>query len=201
MSVYRIHVRPKGGLANSKVSFEYCLKENVLGLGWQTKTQNNNASWEEYEWEASEIYGSSELSRVRYFKRNLKNGDLIWTRDTEGNYYLCKVASEWEYFSNSEAQDADIVNIVRCQLLKVPSVDDVPGKVVACFRASKTIQSIRDITASEYSKYLWNKLSGEECFLLQSGKYDNVYSLLGSEETEDVIFIYLQMHGWVTPQK
>ena len=162
MAVYRIHIRPKGGLANPTISFNYCLKECVLGLGWQTKTQNNNASWEEYEAEATEIYGRGELSRVRYLKENVKDNDLIWTRDTEGNYYLCKTVSEWEYFSNPDAQDADIVNIVRCNLTRVPSVDDVPGKVVASFRPSRTIQAIRDKTASNYSKYLWNKLNGKE---------------------------------------
>ncbi|MEN6490325.1 MAG: hypothetical protein ABFD66_15840 [Smithella sp.] len=197
MPVYRIHIRPKGGLANPKVSFDYCLKENVLGLGWQTETQNNNASWEEYETEAVEIYGSGELTRVRYLRNNLKKDDLIWTRDTEGHYYLARVISEWEYYSNSEAQDADIVNVVRCELKKITSVDDVPGKVVACFRPSKTIQSIRDQTASNYSKYLWNKLSEEEFYALPNEKYKNVYSFLGSEETEDVIFIYLQMQGWL----
>lgn len=197
MTVYRIHIRPKGGLANPKVSFDYCLKESVLGLGWQTESQNNNASWEEYETEAAEIYGSGELSRVRYLKNNIKTDDIIWTRDTEGNYYLGKVVSGWEYFSNPDAQDADIVNVVRCDLKKVPSVDDVPGKVVACFRPSKTVQAIRDETASNYSKYLWNKLIGEEFYSLSKENYKNVYSFLGSEETEDVIFIYLQMQGWV----
>jgi len=197
MTVYRIHIRPKGGLANPKVSFDYCLKENVLGLGWQTETQNSDVTWEEYETEASEIYGSDELSRVRYLKDNLIKDDLIWTRDADGNYYLGKVVSEWEYYSNLKAQNADIVNVVRCELKKVLSVDDVPGKVVACFRPSKTIQSIRDKTASNYSKYLWNKLCGEEFYTLPNGQYNNVYSFLGSEETEDVIFIYLQMQGWV----
>lgn len=197
MNVYRIHIRPKGGLANSKLSFEYCLKENVLGLGWPTETQNNNVAWEEYESEASEIYGGSELSRVRYLKNNLKKDDLIWTRNEEGNYYLGKVVSEWEYFSNPEARDADIVNVVRCELIRVPSVDDVPGKVVACFRPPKTIQAIKDETASNYSKHLWNKISGNEFYYLPSEKYKNVYSFLGSEETEDVIFIYLQIQGWV----
>ena len=197
MSVYRIHIRPKGGVANPKVSFDYCLKENVLGLGWQTETQNNDASWEEYESEAAEIYGDGELSRVRYLRNNLKKGDLVWTRDSEGNYYLARVVSEWEYYSNPEAKDADIVNVVRCELKKVRSADDVPGKVVACFRPSKTIQSIRDETATNYTKYLWNKLSEKEVYNLPKEKYKNIYSFLGSEETEDVIFIYLQMEGWL----
>ncbi len=197
MVVYRIHIRPKGGLANPKVSFAYCLKEGVLGLGWQTDSQNNDASWEEYEAEAIEKYGNNELSRVRYLKNNLKENDLVWTRDTKGQYYLGKVESEWEYYSNPEARDADIVNIVHCKFVEVESVGEVPGKVVASFRPRRTIQAIRDETTSDYSKYLWNKLSKVEFYPLSNEKYKNIFSCLGSEETEDAVFIYLQVQGWI----
>jgi len=95
MTVYRIHIRPKGGLANPEVSFAYCLKEGVLGLGWQTEIQNNDASWEEYEAEAIRIYGNDALSRVRYLKNNIKKNDLVWTRDTEGNYYFREPWEPW----------------------------------------------------------------------------------------------------------
>lgn len=197
MTVFRIHIRPKGGLAKSKISFAYCLKEKVLGVGWQTKTQNNTSTWLEYLSEAETIYRNKSLSRVKYFEKNVKENDLIWTRDSEGSYYLGKVKSGWEYYSNTEAQDADIVNIVRCNLIKIPSVDDVPGKVVACFRPSRTIQAIRDKTASNYSKYLWNKISSSTFYSLPKESFKNVFSFLGAEETEDVIFIYLQLKGWV----
>lgn len=197
MSVYRIHIRPKGGLANAKVSFDYCLKENVLGLGWQITTDSKNINWAEYELKATEIHGYSELSRVKYLKDNLKQDDLIWTRDEVGNYYLCKVSSEWEYLSSPAAKDADIVNIVRCELRKVQSIDDVPGKVVACFRPPKTIQSINDETANNYSKFLWNKLDKSQYYDLPDFKYKNIYSFLNSEEAEDIIFIYLQTQGWL----
>ena len=198
MNVYRIHIRPTGGLDDSSLSFKYCLEKKVLGLGWQTHSQNNKVTWNEYEMEAAKIYGSGALSRVKYLKNNIREDDLIWTRDTKGNYYLAKVKSGWEYYSNKKAQDADIVNIVRCDdIHPVPSVDYVPGKVVACFRPSRTVQAIRDETTSDYSKYLWNKLSNTEFYPLSKDKFKNVFSFLDSEETEDVIFIYLQLQGWI----
>jgi len=197
MEVYRIHIRPKGGLANPQISFTYCLKEQVLGMGWQTESQVSGISWEEYEKEAASIYGDGELSRVRYLKHNVKKDDLLWTRDTESNYYLGKVLSGWEYVTNSDAQKADITNIVRCKLVRVPSVDDVPGKVVASFRPSRTIQGIRDNTASDYSIYLWNKITGTTDYATSPRKYENVFSFLDSEETEDVVFIYFQTKGWI----
>ena len=196
-SVFRIHIRPKGGLGNSKVSFSYCLKESLLGLGWQTKSQNNSATWEEYKQEATEIYGEKALSRVKYLKKHVKKDDLIWIRDLKGSYYLAKVQSGWEYFSNKEAQQADIVNIVRCEIKKIPFIDDVPGKVIACFRPPRAIQAIKNKTSVEYSQYLWNKLVKTKYFTLPKDNIKNIFSLLDSEETEDVVFIYLQKQGWI----
>ncbi|HHF3029502.1 TPA: hypothetical protein ACPJ05_003199 [Vibrio diabolicus] len=197
MTVFRLHLRPKGGLADPRFSFKYCLKNSVLGLGWQTDSHTNGSDWGSYEKEASKLYGTKALSRVRYLRNHVKKGDLIWTRDTNGTYYLGMVLSQWEYFSTPEAKDADIVNIVRCELQKVSNVDDVPGKVVACFRPTRTIQAIRDQTSINYSELLWNKLSGTELFNVTIDNTSNIFSFLSAEEAEDIIFIYLQVKGWV----
>lgn len=197
MSIYRIHIRPKGGLANPEASFRYCLKEQVLGVGWQTAAQKSGISWDEYEKVAAEIYGSGELSRVRYLKDHIESNDLLWTRDTKGNYYLAKVLSEWEYYTNKEARDADITNVVRCKIFKIQSVDDVPGKVVACFQPSRTVQRIRDSVAQNYSRFLWNQLSTSNDYEINADEFRSIFTFLDSEQTEDIIFIYLQTKGWI----
>ena len=195
MNLFRIHIRPRGGLANSELSFAYCLQEQVLGLGWQTNSEKVISTWEEYESEASNHHGS--LSRPRYLKNHVKKDDLIWTRCPSGHYYLAKIASEWEYFTNDRAKNADIVNVVRCVILKVPALDAVPGKVVACFRATRTIQKIADGDMQQYSRHLWNTLSGTSYYPLAENVGGNVFTFLRSDATEDVIFIYLQTKGWL----
>ncbi|MFH1797854.1 MAG: hypothetical protein ABH844_00680 [Candidatus Omnitrophota bacterium] len=197
MSVYRIHIRPKGGKANPDASFAYCLKKQVLGLGWQTKSQISGVSWDAYEKEAKKIHGADQLSRVRFLKNKISPNDLIWTRDTKGCYYLAKVLSGWEYYTNHEAQDADITNVVRCKIIRVESVCDVPGKVIACFRPSRTIQGIKDPIAEKYSYYLWNRLSGVADYEVDAKEFKNIFTFLDSEQAEDVVFIYLQTKGWI----
>lgn len=195
MTVFRIHIRPSGGLADSDFSFSYCLDQQVLGVGWQTYSDRVISTWEEYESEANQHH--DDLSRVRYLKNYVKKDDLIWTRCPSGHYYLAKVDSEWEYFTNDRAKDADIVNVVRCEILKVPAIDAVPGKLVACFRPTRTIQEIADEPMQQYSRFLWNKLRGTTCYPLAEKAGGSVFPFLGSDETEDVIFIYLQTKGWL----
>lgn len=198
MMVFRIHIRPKGGIGDSKFSFSYCLKEQVLGMGWQTENHISGISWEAYEKDAKTIYGDNGFSKVRYLKNNVNKNDLIWTRDTKSNYFLAKAKSGWEYFTNKEAQDADITNVVRCQIIKIPNlIDEIPGKVIAHFRTPNTIQAIRDKNINEYSKYLWNKLSNSNFYSLTKGKFENIFTFLNDEETENVIFIYLQTKNWM----
>ncbi len=197
MTVYRIHIRPKGGKADPELSFRYCVDNAVLGMGWEVGDLRRDVTWDEYETKGIEKYGAKELSRVRYLKKNAREGDLIWTRDTLGNYYLGRVKSEWEYSHSDESVAADVVNFVRCYDLIDVRVDDIPGKVVASFRPTRTIQAIRSETVSEYSRYLWNKLSKTDHYPMCSDPSGDIFTFLGSEETEDVICIYLQLNGWV----
>jgi hypothetical protein len=195
MNVFRLHIRPKGGLGNPKVSFDYCLRTQVLGMGWGVAPDTMISSWADYEAAANAV--KMDIGRVRYLKHNVKPGDLLWTRCPEGHYYLGRVASEWEYLTGPESQQADITNVVRCQILPVPSVDQVPGKIVAAFRATRAIQRIWDESSRLYSQSLWNQLNSTSTYVLPTEPSGDLFSMLGSEATEDVLFLYLQLQGWL----
>jgi len=208
MRIYRLHIRPRGGGVDPVFSFSYCLKQKVLGVGWQVPVPSKRPlTWESYEKAGSKTYGDSRaISRVRYLHDNVKPKDLIWTRDTMGKYYLAKVLaargkghedSAWEYLDTPDGRAADIVNVVRCRILPVPQADDVTGKIVACFRPRLTIQSISDETTVLYSQLLWNRLTVSEEYKPSRIERCDVFSLLDDETIEDLIFIYLQCKGWI----
>lgn len=202
-NVFRLHIRPKGGNADPVLSFAHCLANNVLGLGWAVGLlPETRPTWEEYEALAKvEHRGKNgeeaDLGRVRFLHSRVHARDLIWTRDTLGKYYLAKIESPWEYHETPASRAADIVNFVKCRILAVPEPDDIPGKVVACFRAQRTIQSIIDPTSVAYSQLLWNRLSCSNDYVVAGNDTQTIYSYIDSETMEDVIFIYLQLHGWV----
>lgn len=195
MYVYRLHIRPSGGAADLQTTFQYCLKHGLLGVGWRTNSQRNTKDWDEYFTEASQIH--DRLQVCKYIHQWVKPDDLIWTRDPKGQYYLARVTSGWEYWCSSEAIecDIDIANIVRCDIRPV-KVDWVPGKVVACFRATRTIQEVADEKARAFSMHLWNHLADEMHYALDSKDFQDLFMLLDDEETEDVVFLYLQREGW-----
>ncbi|WP_350282807.1 hypothetical protein, partial [Nitrosomonas sp.] len=155
----------------------------------------NTRDWDEYYQEASHEHGN--LAVCKYIHDWIDPGDLVWTRDPFGNYYLARVLSRWEYWATEEARrlDIDIANIFRCELKRVDT-DGVPGKIVACFRASRTIQKITDDKAYEYSRYLWNTLNGQDIYEINKAKCLDAFMMLDAEETEDVVFLYLQTIGW-----
>lgn len=195
MYVYRLHIRPQGGTADLRTTFGYCLENGILGVGWRTNSNQNTKHWDEYYSEANSIHDS--LNICSYIKKWIKKGDLVWTRDHLGQYYIARVESGWEYFVTQEAvdKDIDIANIFRVDIKQV-DIDDVPGKVVACFRAPRTIQAINGENVLEYSKYLWNSVTASQTYDVQTSKFSDIFMMLDDEETEDLVFLYLQEKGW-----
>lgn len=195
MFLYRIHIRPQGGSATVEQTFAHCLKHQVLGVGWRVDGLRATQNWEEYEEQAELEH--TDLQVCRYIHKWMSPGDLVWTRDPSGQYYLARVKSGWEYWTTKESRDLDIdiANVFRCELRQV-DIDDVPGKVVACFRAPRTFQEIADARAREYSKYLWNELDQSDDYDVDTEAYRDVFMMLEAEEVEDVVFLYLQHRGW-----
>lgn len=196
MYVFRIHIKPQGGTADMQETFAYCLRNEILGVGWRTNSQRNTKNWDEYFNEASQIHDN--LQVCKYIHKWVSEGDLVWSRDPDAKqYYLARVTSGWEYWTSPEAKelDIDIANIFRCVLQRV-DIDAVPGKIVACFRATRSIQEVADNKAREYSKHLWNKLSSEQVYSIDKSAFSDIFMMLDDEETEDLLFLYLQSQGW-----
>ena len=196
MSVFRIHIRPSGGAGDPNISFEYCLRHGVLGMGWGVPAAEPALNWDEYHEAAEAQYGLADLANVLYLHDNVDENDLLWTRDTAGIYYLARVVSPWEYFANEEAIEADIVNIVRCEIHRL-QVDEVPGKVVACFRPPKTIQAIADNTVAAYSRLLWNRYASMQHYPPEEQAVPDIFAFLDDKAAEDAVAIFLQMNGWL----
>lgn len=192
-SIWRLHIKTAG-----VGPFEFCIKEKILGLGWRISTSSENESldWDSYYQLGKEEYGDrSWWSAVNAIRNRMKKNDLCWTRDSrysKADYYLGRVLSDWEYKATQEHIATDVVNIRDCDWKKI-NPGSVPGAIVSAFIPSRTLQQIHH--EKEYSKFLWNKITGENFYSIEEESLD-IFGMLNYEETEDLLFLYLQARGW-----
>ncbi|MGH7073567.1 MAG: hypothetical protein ACREFD_05115 [Stellaceae bacterium] len=194
--LWRIHIRPGEKGFNTTLSYELCLKEKVIGVGWQVEA-DGLLSLEKYLQRLADTYpeeSSAGTSAVRLLAQ-MGVGDLVWMRSRQGVYHLCKVKGPWEYRSAREYRDVDVVNIRTVRIVEVGVEIHVPGKVIACFRPPKTVQRIKDDTALDASERIWTRLTGGT---VPPPRADSdIFSLISDKDCEDLISVYLQMQGWV----
>lgn len=176
----------------------FCIQRNIMGVGWAVEP-DGPVTWNEYE----------ALGRKRYRERGhkgwwpalnamhnrIEKGDLCWTRDWHGQYYLGLVDDPWEYRADAAHRRADVVNVRPCAWLRAGTVDAVPGKVVNSFRASRALQQVKGKPVRQYSQVLYNDLSGEGVFELEEPPSD-ILSFLLPEDVEDIVALMLQEEGY-----
>ena len=198
MNVFRIHIRPSGGTDDMFATFAHCLANGVLGVGWRVEGLANTDIWEVYEQAALPVHGSHrEIRQPRYIYDNVGPGDLVWTRNPDGRYYLARVTAGWNYWTTPEGQkkNIDIANVFRCDFCKV-ELDAVPGRVVSSFYGGRSIQRINDRRVRAYSQDLWNRCADQKVYEVDVAEFPGIFAMLNSEETEDLMFLYLQSQGW-----
>lgn len=188
-----------GGTDDMFATFRYCLDNGILGVGWRVDGLANTDIWEVYEQVALPAHGSrKELQQPRYIYEKVEPGDLVWTRDPDGRYYLARVTAGWNYWTTPEGQEMniDIANVFRCDFCEV-ALDAVPGRVVSSFAGPfKSIQRINDRRVRAYSQDLWNRCADQRVYEVEVAEFPDIFAMLDSEETEDLVFIYLQSKGW-----
>ena len=197
MNLFRIHIRPSGGNPDMHATFQHCLDNRVLGVGWRVRGLANTRDWEEYERAARPVHSS--VLQPRYIHQNVAPGDLVWTRDPAARYYLARVTDRWEYWQDhaGRKKDIDIANVFRCDLHEV-QMEAVPGTVVSSFGyRGRTIQRVDTRSALVYSQHLWNRCAARRpVYEVDVTAFPDIFAMLDPEETEDLVFLYLQSRGW-----
>ncbi len=196
-TIWRLNIKPDAEEGVDPRRF--CIDGSILGIGWSVasdapldkqayfaegkKTYEGNNGW----WPA-----------VNAIQNRMAIEDLCWTRDRDGNYYICQITGDWEYRSTRDYRDADIVNVRPCKWFPTGGVDSVPGKILNSFIPGRTVQRVNDETSSLYSKLKYNQLCGEDTYdLCIIDEKIDLFALISSEDCEDIVGIYLQeKHGY-----
>ena len=111
-------------------------------------------------------------------------------RNLEGRFYLAEVIGPWQYAYDDEvAIGADVINFRAARIVEVGLADAVPGKIIACFRPSRTFQPIKSPGMLAFSE----KLAG----LPVTGEViPDLFEFMSDADIENLVFVYLQFFGW-----
>ena len=146
---------------------------------------------------------------IKYLIEDVEVGDHVWIHQ-KGEYYLCK-AEEKILFGKSiddEFLSLDLGHARKAKWLNIPE-RYVSGSIQRGTIARRSIQKINILKKEEdYHDFIFNKLSDDQNWqpdikidelsrLVSKIKIDNLFSLMSSDDFEDVISAYLQSKEWV----
>ena len=189
--LWRLHVRPRGGDGDTRFATELCIRKGVIGMGWGvSEGEERSTDFKWYSRTADEVYGPGKWSSVARLVEDMKEGDFVWFRHPEGRYYAAEVNGPWEYCYKGDHIPADVINIRPARIVEVGLADRVPGKIIACFRPQRTLQTIAGQNMLAFTHHLLGLRTDG------AGSGDAL-DYLNDEDLENVVSIYLQTQGWL----
>lgn len=196
MAVWRLQTSTsKGRIA------EYCIKNNVIAMGWSLKEVSENErksikTFEQYTEFASRLY--KKFDNVKRLYKKVAIGDFIWLR-FDGKYFLSKVGenSQWSFNSSEDAFSLDACNqrndINWVQIKEFFDEASVAGIVKTSFIKGNTLQSINNPYISDYSEMIYAKALNKDFIKPESLTLEEkcFYTLLNYEDVEDLLCLWL----------
>jgi len=164
--------------------------------------------------ETEEILADGRLhAPLRYILKEMEVGDYVWVND-ENEFALCRVTDNWEAAPNlpekekQRYENRDLQHFRPVEWVDVP-YSSVPGFVRRKFLRPFGTLSEMDDGINKDSKQIIKSLHAQSDFesdqtlnrdaiaeKLRKVDTDRVFDILGPEETEEIIFNFLQSKGW-----
>ncbi len=177
---------------------DYCLnnaKEQYVVIGWSCVYSDEKKAFSDYKeyYYAVKDYVRSRHARLNHALNSLwyvAEGDLFWTRDLDGFYWICRAKGSAESYCNYKL---DIGAQVPVTAFKYGL--DVPGQLKASFnrRNGGILQEINDEMLVNYSKYIYNSLAKETIYADIKRVKGSVINNLPAFELEELVIAYLQL--------
>ncbi|MCF2673824.1 hypothetical protein [Fusobacterium varium] len=205
MSIWRINCKPGSKMVGHKESFEKWIEKEIIGIGWSKEEkflENLNETYITIETIRKHIYTKlkdwncktrSYSSYTNILFDRMKKGDYVWIR-YNGIYKLGIVEDECCSYNINPSENfiPDRYQIGFYRKVRFIAKDlnesEVPGKIVASFRNSSTLQRVYEIK-EELSLYCNSIIENKTInFSIQDWK-----SLLSAEDIEEVVGLYLQI--------
>ena len=188
--VTRIHL--KTSCEDREVLINYCLNSpnQCIAIGWSGAFEANPSinTYKDYYAAVKRKY-NTRMDHAHNVFWYTKENDLFWTRDLNGFYWICRAIGEAQalYIPNM-----DIGAIIPVKAYKYGL--EVPGQIKASFNRPRggTCHDIRDSSIVEFSKKIYNELSGTSTYLINLAAND-LLNNLPDFELEELVISYIQL--------
>ena len=172
---------------------DFCLhgKNQFLAIGWSCVDFESDDYSAFYDTVVEYVHGQNRRLNpaLKIFKETRVN-DLFWTRDLNGVYWICRVKNNAKAYLNKEL---DIGAVLPVEAYEFEL--EVPGQIKASFNRARggIVQRLQYPTITEYSKFVFNKLSGKNYYDINLSIANNVIENLPDFELEELVISYLQI--------
>lgn len=166
-------------------------KAQFLAIGWSCVDFKSDDYSAFYDTVVEYVHGQNRRLNpaLKIFKEARVN-NLFWTRDLNGVYWICRVKNPAKAYLNREL---DIGAILPVEAYEFGL--EVPGQIKASFNRARggIVQRLQYPAITEYSKFVFNKLSGKNYYDVNLNIADNVIANLPDFELEELVISYLQI--------
>ena len=195
--VTRINLKTDCSDRNGLVDF--CLndsKQQYVAIGWsRVYTEDSSQEFSNYEefYYAVKNYVKGNNKRLNSALNcfwYIKKGDLFWTRDLNGFYWICRAEGVAKPLCN-KTYDIGAVVPVKAFMYGM----DAPGQIKASFNRPNggITHRIEDKIILNYSKYIFNSLANIEVYKDISKNDGDFINNLPDFELEELVISYLQI--------
>lgn len=186
-TLYRMHLKTDvKTLELRQRLIETCLDQQFLAIGWSYLYEKYTIQSIDDLCEKEKKETGKLPSALKIFK-NIEVNDLIWTRDLNGNGYLCRVKDKAKTVS---VPQLDIGCILPVEIYLIGT--NLPGRVISSFIPSKAIQRVCDDKILYYSQLLYNMKSGSNTYSRKKMELD-LFGILHPLDVEELVCCYVQI--------
>ena len=129
---------------SNKIKFDFCKTNGIVGLGWvgYDESSNDNAF----------------LLANKYIDE-FEIGDLVWTKNDNNEYYLCRITDKAVKTDDKEKNNNDIGKFCSCRYIPISALPEgIENKeLIARHTIERANESVSNITEAFFiSKYIEN---------------------------------------------
>lgn len=142
VAVYRAPMRSRNDALELQATIERARRLGLCGFG---QSVSRSAEQERL------------ACRVARFAE-LDDGSFVWTRDTNGWFWLGRISGPYFYDANETAAAVDLVHVRPCEWLPTPILEpDAPAAIIATFRrGGRNFQEIHHPSIDEETQRIWD---------------------------------------------